>query len=74
MTDLPPYLLDLNPLDFSIWSFLQEKVQTRPHASLATLVAKKQIYAGLEMSGLGIPHLDETTQGFRQNLIQKIYK
>jgi hypothetical protein len=31
------YLLDFNPLDFSIWSVLQEKVQVVPHASLATL-------------------------------------
>jgi hypothetical protein len=38
------------------------------------LVAKKSISAGLEMGGLGIPHPDETIQGFRQNLIQKIYK
>jgi hypothetical protein len=26
------------------------------------------------MGGLGIPHPDETIQGFRQNLIQKIYR
>jgi hypothetical protein len=37
------------------------------------LVAKKHISAGMEMGGLGIPHPDETIQGFRQNLIQKIY-
>jgi hypothetical protein len=35
--DWPPYLLDLNMLDFSLWSDLQEKVQVRPHASLAAL-------------------------------------
>ncbi len=33
----PPYSLDLNPLDFSIWSILQEKVQATPHTSLAAL-------------------------------------
>ncbi len=38
------------------------------------LVSKKRISAGLEMGGLGIPHHDETIQGFRQNLIQKIYR
>jgi hypothetical protein len=38
------------------------------------LVAKKRIAAGLEMGGLGIPHPDETIQGFRQNLIQKIFR
>jgi hypothetical protein len=27
----------LNPLDFSVWSFLQEKVQATPHKSLAAL-------------------------------------
>jgi hypothetical protein len=27
-------MLDLNPLDFSIWSALQEKVQARPLANL----------------------------------------
>ncbi len=33
----PPYLPDLNLLDFSIWSILQEKVQATPHTSLAAL-------------------------------------
>ena len=38
------------------------------------LVAKKRISAGLDMGGLGIPHPDETIQGFQQNLLQKIYR
>jgi hypothetical protein len=38
------------------------------------LVATKGISAGLEMGGLGIPHPGETIQGFRQNLIQKIFR
>jgi hypothetical protein len=29
--------LNLNPLDFSIWSVLQEKVRAMPHTSLAAL-------------------------------------
>ncbi len=35
--DRPPYSPDLNPLDFSVWSVLQEKVQATPHTSLAAL-------------------------------------
>jgi hypothetical protein len=38
------------------------------------LVAKKQISAGLEMGGLGIPHPDEIINGVRQNFLQKIYR
>jgi hypothetical protein len=37
LADWPPYSPDLNPLDFSIWSVLQEKVQATPYTSLATL-------------------------------------
>jgi hypothetical protein len=33
----PPYLPDLNMLDFYIWSVLQEKVQAMPQANLAAL-------------------------------------
>jgi hypothetical protein len=33
----PPYSLDLNPRDFSIWSVLQEKIHVTPHTSLAAL-------------------------------------
>jgi hypothetical protein len=35
--DSPPYSPDLNPLDFSVWSVLQEKVLAMPHTSLAAL-------------------------------------
>jgi hypothetical protein len=35
--DWPPCSPDLNLLDFSIWSVLQEKVQAIPHTSLAAL-------------------------------------
>jgi hypothetical protein len=38
------------------------------------LVGKKQLFAGLEMGGLGIPHPEKIIRGFQQNLIQKIYK
>jgi AraC-like DNA-binding protein len=35
----PPYSPDLNPLDFSIWSVLETKVQATPHKNLASLKA-----------------------------------
>jgi hypothetical protein len=35
--DWPPYSPDLNLLDFSVWSVLQEKVQATPHTSFAAL-------------------------------------
>ncbi len=37
LADWPPYSPDLNPLDFSVWSVLQEKVQATPHTSFAAL-------------------------------------
>jgi hypothetical protein len=57
-----------------ILHFLWTKQVDGRTAQKSRLVAKKRISAGLEMGGLGIPHPDETIQGFRQNLIQKIYK
>jgi hypothetical protein len=38
------------------------------------LVAKKRLGAGLAMGGLGIQPIENTVQGFQQNLLQKIYK
>jgi hypothetical protein len=38
------------------------------------LVAKKRLGAGLEMGGLGIQPIENTVQGFQQNLLQKIYR
>jgi hypothetical protein len=38
------------------------------------LVAKTRLVAGLEMGGLGIQSIENTVQGFQQNLVQKIYK
>jgi hypothetical protein len=35
--DWQPYSPDLNPLDFSVCSILQEKAQATPHTSLAAL-------------------------------------
>jgi hypothetical protein len=35
--DWPPYSSDLNPLDFSVWSVLQEKVLAMTHTSLVAL-------------------------------------
>jgi hypothetical protein len=38
------------------------------------LVAKNRLGAGLDMGGLGIQPIENTIQGFQQNLLQKIYK
>jgi hypothetical protein len=38
------------------------------------LVAKKRLGAGLEMGGLSIQPLENTVQGFQQNLLQKRVK
>jgi hypothetical protein len=38
------------------------------------LVAKKRLGAGLEIGGLGIQPLENTVQGFQQNLLQRIYR
>jgi hypothetical protein len=38
------------------------------------LVAKKRLGAGLELGGLGIQPLENTVQGFQQNLLQKLYR
>jgi hypothetical protein len=35
--DWQPYSLDLNPLDFSVWSVLKDKVHATSHTSLAAL-------------------------------------
>ncbi len=37
-------------------------------------MAKKRLGAGLAMGGLGIQPIENTVQGFQQNLLQKIYK
>jgi hypothetical protein len=37
LADCPPFLPDLNLLDFSICSLLQAKVQAKPYTNLATL-------------------------------------
>ncbi len=62
------------PLFSEILRFLLTKQVDGQMTQKRRLVAKKRIAAGLEMGGLGIPHPDETIQGFRQNLIQKIFK
>jgi hypothetical protein len=38
------------------------------------LVARKRLGAGLGMGGLGVQSIENTVQGFQQNLVQKIYK
>jgi hypothetical protein len=35
--DWPPYLSDLNPLDFTIWGILQAKVKAMPHTNLDSI-------------------------------------
>jgi hypothetical protein len=37
LAEWPPYSPDLNLLDFSVWSVLQEKVQPTPHTALVAL-------------------------------------
>ncbi len=37
-------------------------------------MAKKRLGAGLELGGLGIQPLENTVQGFQQNLLQKLYR
>jgi hypothetical protein len=37
------------------------------------LVARNRLGAGLEMGGLGVQPLENSVQGFQQNLLQKIY-
>ncbi len=37
-------------------------------------MAKKRLRAGLAMGGLGIQPIENTVQGFQQNLLQKIYR
>ena len=39
----PPYSPDLNPMDFSIWSILENKVCGTPHASIEALITDLQI-------------------------------
>lgn len=38
-SEWPPYSPDLNPMDFSVWSVLEAKACTTPHASLSSLKA-----------------------------------
>jgi hypothetical protein len=38
------------------------------------LVAKSRLGAGIEMGGLGVQPIENTVQGFQQNLLQKIYR
>ncbi len=38
------------------------------------LVARSRLGAGLEIGGLGVQPLENTVQGFQQNLLQKIYR
>jgi hypothetical protein len=61
-------------LFFEILCFLLTKQVDGRTTQKRRLVAKKRNSAVLEMGGLGIPHRDETIQGFTQNLIQKIYR
>jgi hypothetical protein len=38
------------------------------------LVARNRLGTGLEMGGLGVQPIENTVQGFQQNLLQKIYR
>jgi hypothetical protein len=71
---LPVEPLHTENLFSEILRFLWTKQEDGRTAQKRRPVAKKRISAGLDMGGLGIQHLDETIQGFRQNLIQKIFR
>jgi hypothetical protein len=67
---LPVELCTVN-LFSDILRFLWTKQVDRAYDSEAALDCQETDCCLLEMGGLGIPHTDETIQGFRQNLIQK---
>jgi hypothetical protein len=66
----PPYSLDLNPLDFSVWSVLQEKVQATPHTSLAAL--RRSITK--EWNRMSLAYVHRTCCSFRRRLESVVAK
>jgi len=64
----PPYLPDLNPLDYSFWGVLQDKVQARAHDSLDDL---KQTITK-EWRRLSSKYIRRTCGAFRRRLEQVV--
>jgi hypothetical protein len=59
--DWPLYSQDLNPLDFSLWSILQEKIQLQPHTSLAALHRS----ISKDWDQLSLAYICQTCRSFR---------
>jgi hypothetical protein len=68
--DWPPYSPDLNPLDFSVWSVLQQKVQATPHTSLAAL--RRSITR--EWNRMSPAYVRRTCRSFRRRLESVVAK
>jgi hypothetical protein len=66
-----PYIDELQK---EVLKFLWTRQQEGQSKQKQRLVAKIRLGAGLEMGGLGIQSIENTVQGFQQNLVQKIYK
>jgi hypothetical protein len=62
--DWLPYSPDLNLLDFSVWSVLQEKVQAMPHTSLAAL--RRSITR--QWNRMSQAYVSRTCRSFRRRL------
>lgn len=60
----PPQSPDLNPLDYSIWSVMQQKVQATSHPNLETLKARiVEAWGDLE-----IDYVVRACKGFRSRI------
>jgi hypothetical protein len=66
--DWPPYLLDLNPLDFSDWHVLQAKVQVTPHANLDALY----LSIDMEWDRLAVEYIHKICSSFRRLALRKL--
>jgi hypothetical protein len=74
MMALPVGKRYIDELQKEVLKFLWTRQQEGQSKQKRRLVAKTRIGAGLEMGGLGIQPIENTAQGFEQNLVQKIYK
>uniref|UniRef100_A0A7I5E7H4 DDE_3 domain-containing protein n=1 Tax=Haemonchus contortus TaxID=6289 RepID=A0A7I5E7H4_HAECO len=55
---------DLNPMDYSVWSYLQQKVSSSPHRSLDSLKAASQ----MEWQKIDVDYLRPTVEAFTKRL------
>uniref|UniRef100_A0A7I5EDS2 DDE_3 domain-containing protein n=1 Tax=Haemonchus contortus TaxID=6289 RepID=A0A7I5EDS2_HAECO len=55
---------DLNPMDYSVWSYLQQKVSSSPHRSLDSLKAALQ----MEWQKIDVDYLRPTVEAFTRRL------